>query len=497
MSAQRKLMVLAGLALLAMAVSVSAVRVQPAAAAPGQPATAAVAAAAAAQTAATTASTQSAAAAPNEELLQGSSITEQNGWMLVRLAGTPYQIGYQRGYLTATYADYWVRSYLGPKGSSWRRMSRGIAKKYVWAKIPAEYKAELRGNVAGMRAKGSKVDIWDLVAANQWADQYVWEKAYAKSSSGRCSAFIATGDATADGKIVMGHNTWSNYDGDFMYSIIFDVHPAKGHAFRYQGSGGSIWSGEDWYVNAAGLMVCETTIDGDEVVNPKGIPVFVRIRRAVQYGDSIDDFLAIMLRKNNGGYANQWLVGDAKTGEIASLQLGCKAYDLERTTNGFIGSSNFPYGPNFRKEATHEPKHNLKHFGYARYVRWGQLKTQWYGKVTAEVGKTMLADHYDTYTQKEGAGARTLCGHCEDEVADPTWVMPMGAYDGKVTTSDMALNGMQMWARWGHPCGEDFDAEQFMLDNPSWVRQNDAFAILGLLRFDAATPNAWTVVGDF
>jgi len=38
-------------------------------------------------------------------------------------------------------------------------------------------------------------------------------------------------------------------------------------------------------------------------------------RKALQYSNSLDDFVAIM-RRNNGGYANTWLIGHIKTGEI-------------------------------------------------------------------------------------------------------------------------------------------------------------------------------------
>ncbi len=134
---------------------------------------------------------------------------------------------------------------------------------------------------------------------------------------------------------------------------------------------------------------------------------------------------------------------------------------------------------------------------YARYVRWGQLKEEWYGQVDAEIGKMMLADHYDTYLGIEQPSARTICGHKEIETADPSERKPSGAYDGKVTTSEMVLDGMSMWARWGHPCGEPFDAEKFMEDNPQWVEENDEFAIHGLRIFDSDTPNPWTLVENF
>ena len=34
------------------------------------------------------------------------------------------------------------------------------------------------------------------------------------------------------------------------------------------------------------------------------------------------NYVKIMLDGNNGGYANDWLLGDRKTGEIARFELG-------------------------------------------------------------------------------------------------------------------------------------------------------------------------------
>lgn len=430
-----------------------------------------------------------------EYLLKDSHVIKQNGWSLVHLEGVPYQVGFQRGYHTAESADYLIKSYLGPAGDDYHNLSRIIAKKYLWNRIPREYQRELEGIAAGLRARGYTWDIWDVVAVNAWADQGMYEEIYEEEKGSRCSAFIATGDATADGKIVIGHNTWCPYNEDFMYPIIYHVVPSEGNAFRYQGAGGTIWSGQDWYVNETGLMVTETSLSND-ARDPEGIPVFVRIRKAVQYADSIDGFLEIMLEGNNGAYPNQWLIGDAKTGEIASLQLGLKAYDLHRTFDGFYFSSNHPSGQKFRSEAK-SPEPDPMDYRYARYVRWGQLKEKWYGKVDAEAGKMMLSDHYDTYLGIEQPSARTICGHKETEREDPDQMIPSGAYDGKVTTSDMVMDGMAMWARWGHPCGQPFNAELFMATHPEWVAEHDDFAVMGLRIFDAETPNPWTMVENF
>ena len=428
--------------------------------------------------------------ASRRSLLSGSSSRMQGGWLLVHLEGAPYQIGYQRGYLTAHAAGLWLRTVLGPRGSSYRQRSRAIARSRVWPKIPLEYQLELRGTAAGMRARGVQADLWDVVAANQWADQAVYAAGAGRSTTGRCSAFIATGTATADGQIVMGHDTWTSYDRGSVENVLYDVHPAKGHAFRYQGCGGANWSGEDWYVNAAGLMVCETSLH-DAVADPRGLPVFVRARQAVQYAATIDAFLKIMLRRNNGAYPNEWLVGDAKTGEIAALQLGCRAHDLRRTRNGFYGSSNYATGAAFLREsgvptpATSAPSR-------ARHIRWGQLARKWHGKVDAAVGKALLADHYDTFLKRAVASSRTICGHFEADAASP-----YGAIDAKVTTSAMVLDGMAMWARWGHPCGTAFDAARWLAGHAWWANAHGAFAVAGLKRFSSGTPNPWTLVKGF
>ena len=108
------------------------------------------------------------------------------------------------------------------------------------------------------------------------------------------------------------------------------------------GMPGLIHSGDDFGINSAGIMITETTISRFNGFDPNGVPEFVRARKAMQYSSSIDDFARIMKDGNNGGYANNWLVADRKTNEIASLELGLKNVTLQRTQDGFFVGSNFP-----------------------------------------------------------------------------------------------------------------------------------------------------------
>ncbi len=440
-------------------------------------------------------------------LLRDSSLVQQDGWNIVHISGSPFQRGFQQGWYASKSATAILYTYLGEPGSDSREKARTIAREIVWDKVPREYQMHMEGIVFALNKKGYSCDIWDIVALNNWADQEVYEKAFDEdcsegaraseenlSGGDRCSAFIATGDATTHGQIVVGHNTWSSYNEDFMYNYIFCVHPKQGYDYVVQTSGASIWSGEDWYMNSAGLMVVETSLQGN-VSDPEGMPLFVRITQAIQYTDNIDDFLEVLTKNSNGGYPNEWLIGDAKTGEIASAQLGCKICEVHRTFNGFYGSSNYPWGEQYRAEQGDSvPEPDPMHFGYARRVRWNQLEKIYYGRIDINVGRTMLSDHYDTYLDSNEPSGRTICGHWESERVDPKFIGTAGgAYDGKVTDSTLVLAGMGQWVRWGHPCGRKFDACAFLKDNPSWTENHGPTHVSYLKTFEEQSQdNPWT-----
>src|SRR5436305_1137878 len=139
------------------------------------------------------------------------------------------------------------------------------------------------------------------------------------SKARRCSAFAATGPATADGKIVFGHITMFGLYPSSFYNVWLDVKPAKGHRVLMQSYPGGIQSGMDYYLNDAGLLVAETTI-AQTRFNPDGQALASRIRKVLQYADSIDDAVKILTTSNNGMYTNEWLFADTRTNEIAMFE---------------------------------------------------------------------------------------------------------------------------------------------------------------------------------
>jgi hypothetical protein len=248
--------------------------------------------------------------------------------------------------------------------------------------------------------------------------------------------------------------------------------PQKGYRILMDGYPGIITSNDDFGVNSAGLAVTETTITQFNGFDPNGIPEFVRSRKAMQYASSIDEYAKIMLKGNNGGYANDWLIADNKTGEIAQLELGLKHTKLWRTKDGYFAGSNWARDPEVLKDETTFNSSDMASSPNARKVRWGQLVEENKGKIDAELAEKFLSDHYDTYEKKEDADERTLCGHVESSPRGiPEWdwnpYYPGGAVQGKSMDSSMAKS-MSFYARRGHPCGADFLAEDFLKKHPEY-----------------------------
>jgi len=429
--------------------------------------------------------------ASNDPRLKGAYRYEQGGWVYVHLEGDPASLGFQHGFLLAPeISDAFPAISTNMTHSTKRDWTffRQTAREMLWPKIDTEYQQELQGIAEGLNARtGSNLDVYDIVAMNAFEelpDYYVpWLNKREKAanppnlkSPGNCSAFVATGSWTKDGKIVIAHNNWTNYMNGERWRIIFDIEPKNGYRMLMDGIPGVIASDDDFGINSDGLMVTETTISQFEGWDPNGKAEFVRARKALQYAGSIDEYTKIMLDGNNGGYANDWLIGDRKTNEVAQLELGLKAYKLWRTKDGVFAGSNWARDPKVIKQDTPQfDPNNLETSPNARRARWEQLLNENKGKLDVELAKQMLGDHFDSFQKKEEANERTLCGHVDTSprgVAIWAWGpnYPGGAVQGKASDSTMAQQ-LRFVARMGHPCGETFQAKPFLAAHPDYAWQ--------------------------
>jgi hypothetical protein len=422
----------------------------------------------------------SAGKAADPRLKNASRAPERNGWIQVRLEGSPSEIGFQHGYLLApeikdAFAEISTES-AHDERRPWE-VSRRDAREIFWPHVEQEYRDELTGIAEGLKARGVKLDLWDVVAMNAWTEQGYYDRAREPGAPGataeHCSAFVATGSYTKDGRPVIAHNNWSSYASGERWNIVFDITPERGNRILMDGMPGLIHSGDDFGVNSAGLVITETTISGFKGFDPSGVPEFVRARKAMQYATSIDDFALIMKDGNNGGYANNWLVADMRRNEIASLELGLKNVTLERTKDGFFVGANFPVNPALAAEETDFDMNDPARGENARHARWLQLMQQNKGRIDANAARGFMADHFDASENKVDPDERTLCGHFELSPRGSAWQPPYaaaGAVQNKVADAETAAR-MSFYAALGHACGRDFKSAPHLAKHPEFIWQ--------------------------
>ena len=419
-----------------------------------------------------------------------------NGWVYVSIKGGPRERGYAYGKLIAKDMKQ-VRSILDfvvytDYGVKWEFFIEA-ARKYFSPKIQ-EHFPEFYEEMAGF-AEGASMDVDEVVAWNNyfvlteswWAnmpeEEAIAVKGTARSNvaaskeggaAERCSAFIAVGDWTEDGKIVCAHNNFSNFvDGQLAKSVV-DLKPTKGYRILMMGFPGWIWSGTDFFVTSAGIIGTETTIGGFIAYKPD-MPISCRIRNAMQYGKTLDDYEKMLLDGNSGDYANSWLFGDTNKNEIMRIELGLRFHNTERTKNGYFIGFNAPYDPRIRNlECVNTGIDDIRRHQGARKVRLADLMDSNKGKLNIKVAQEIMADHYDVYLNKENPCSRTCCAHYELDAREymsdqsrPKPFQPRGALDGNVIDTTMA-KAMSFSLRWGNSCGIPFDKNKFCNENRVW-----------------------------
>ncbi len=406
----------------------------------------------------------------------------QAGWIVLHIEGEPYERGVQHGRLMAQEIAEIVRAAAvnqSPKApeDGWQQM-RLLADALFLRKYDEEFLLEMKGIADGAAAAGAKLegrplDLVDIVAVNAWTEVEFLDAAMRATPHGlegerlqtrsplhpsppaaggegtgvrgqpeRCSSFIATGPATADGKIVFGHITMWSLQPARHFNVWLDLKPAKGHRVLMQSFPGGIQSTMDYYMNDSGMLVSETTISQTRF-NADGHTEASRIRKALQYGSSIDDIVETLKTSNNGLYSNEWLIGDTKTNEIAMFELGTAKSRLWRSSkNDWFGDTpGFYWGCNNTKDLdvrletlpslVGRPA-NVVFRPSDRDLMWQRLYAKHRGKIDAAFG-------FEAFTTPPLAAAHSL--------------------DAKFTTAAMA-GELKTFALFGPPLGRTWEPSE-------------------------------------
>jgi hypothetical protein len=437
-----------------------------------------------------------------------------DGWYVLNLKGSNKEIGIQHGLMLAEEISEYIeetKQYVFVCMGIGYDYARRDVQRLIDTTLSNEIREEMTAIATGVnKILSTAYDVWDIAILN-WLEGwsgYAFDSSaaydhYSKASHAtieapvkvrrdHCSAFVATGKYTTDGKPVMFHNTFTVFETCGYANVISTITPDDGHKFTMQTQIGYVHSLADFYIVQVGegendrVAITETTIGGFNKYNPKGIPEFDRIRRAVQHFTSINDendptsFVSIMRTGESGDYANTWMLADYRDNSIWEFEEGLAFYNVTKKLptddQPYFFGCNYPkYPPLKNLECSNDGGEDIRRHQGARRVRLPQLLAEYQGQINLKNGQIMIADHYDIYNDCETDGnSRTVCSHYDldkrEYMSDPSRpkpFQPRGAIDGMGIDATLAKS-LQLNARWGSSCGTAWDAEKFLAEHPQF-----------------------------
>jgi len=432
----------------------------------------------------------------------------KNGWTYISIKGEPYERGLAHGTLlkdeikTCLATMEWnLYDSHGLEMDFFREISNFIFRETIEKNFPEIY-TELKGIAKGANVGLDELILWNNIASLDYVlpklklyldDMPHLKEKYGhlletlpavgqleggsnKGSSDKCSAFMAIGDYTHDGKICCAHNSFDNFIDGQTFNNIIDIKPTKGHRMLFQGAPGYISSQTDFFINSEGFIGTETTMGGFNAYT-HGDPIICRIRKCMQYANTLDDYVDFLKKENSGDYANSWLIGDTKRNEIMRIELGLQFVNVERKKNGYFIGFNAPYDARIRNlECVNSGFDDIRRHQGARKVRLEQLMEEHKGMLNIQIAQEIIADHYDVYLKKINLCSRTVCSHYElddrafmSQADRPLPYQPRGAVDGCVADTE-SCKKMGFYGRWGSSCGTPFIVKDFIEKNMQWKR---------------------------
>jgi len=400
--------------------------------------------------------------------VHGKRAPMKNGWIRIQIYGNAFERGFAHGYLLAKELQVIKNAFIMIVKENLKFTPTSyttFCKEKITPKIQEyspEFFEEIQGISAGAIAAGYPEITADFIIEwNAILSTYT-------IAPERCSAFISI----QNGNIIMAHNTHTDLLTGQFANVILEICPSEGNRMVMQTSPGFICSGTDFFMIENGIIGCESTIGNTNYTPEFGAPYFCRIRQAMQYGNSLDDYVKIMLKDNAGDYPCTWFLGDTRKKEIMQFEIAKKNHSVEKKREGVFYGINSAHDEIIRKKETNDTDHgNTKTTSGARNMRLHYLLYEKYaGKMTIDNAKTIISDHYDVYLDKETDGnSRTICRHTDldGEKTTREAYYPFGCTDAKIVDSTMAKK-MEFIGRFGSSCSKAFHVNTFVKKHPQY-----------------------------
>ncbi|MFH2066121.1 MAG: C45 family autoproteolytic acyltransferase/hydrolase [Pseudomonadota bacterium] len=338
----------------------------------------------------------------------------RDGNILLFLKGTPYEMGFQHGWLLKReIAQGVVPIFANPLDAmpEYRDLPgfiKSLMMKYleisVYAVIekhtPRPYIEELMGI-----ADGAGMDYKTIFIANFLSDlkmakvpEVIGKKTKMLQITPECSDFAASGPATETGKLIIGRNTDYTGQGRWMANqTIFYYQPSGQHAYVKVSTAGMLKCNSA--MNEAGMVVGGhfMAFSGGTLVG-WSFTIFENeiMRKTTSIKEAVD-----LLKQNPRGGAFGLMVSDGKTGEAVVVEATAEDIGIRKMQEHTIRITNF---------ATTQPflekdillKYNIQTRDIVcRYERLGELIRTHYGNITPETAAAFMGDHVDRTVMRE------------------------------------------------------------------------------------------------
>ena len=245
-------------------------------------------------------------------------LEEVDGYRVLHVKGTPYEMGYQQGALLKDDIKELVRFLFDVKAKAItvevggvkllnpKRAIQGIAatqKKYV----PSRFYEELQGV-----ADGAGMDVQEIIAANFIPEMF------------HCSGFALGGSATKDGTLYHGRILDYGCDWKLQEHAVLTVAEPEGKLpfvnVTYAGFIGSVTG-----MNSKQLSIGE--MGGRGLGHWEGVPMAVLVRMALEEAGTIDEAVAVF-RDHPRTCEYYYVIADGKSGRGVGVEASWDAFGV-------------------------------------------------------------------------------------------------------------------------------------------------------------------------
>lgn len=442
----------------------------------------------------------------NEAVLKKASFETQKGVKILKIKGTPYEMGFQHGYLLAAGIDLMInRTLLATQAyiaaQTGKTLDEAMALMWIGQEaaqpfVPPELMEEMRGITEGANAAGVKVTLKQILLWNtnydQWCiyahpDYWVPEGSTAKRpldrivpGAGGCSSFCAWGDwAGGDGKMIFCKDEDNfNMPAQLENRMMVVAAPDGGLGHMFMTYPGMI--GLDGGFNEVGFeMMTQLNSMVDETMAGCGIGVFTRL--LLTRASTVDEAIQIF-RDYPRCTGIAYHVADAKQKKAAVVECSstmvCVRYPMADTQAlwqsnhsncypGWMGYSGY------NMVADQKPVNELKNIATiqdwqnslkdpynfyvqapSRFERYAELIHQHYGNITVENAIAIMGDRYDPYTQMKRA--KELPSWTNNILCTICAMYPDFTFQAEPPVGEFKAHVANMWSLIAYPESGDF-----------------------------------------